>query len=133
MISLETKGNGDIIDITKLVEEKLAETGVKDGIVTVFAPGSTVSITAIEYEPGVLADYKAMWERVVPQDISYQHNTAWAEWNGHSHVRASTLGPSLVVPVSEKKLTLGIWQQLALLDFDDRPRSRQVVVQVMGE
>jgi secondary thiamine-phosphate synthase enzyme len=132
-ISLESKGNCDIIDITAEVQQRLAETGIGNGTVTLFISGSTAGLTTIEYEPGLLADFKAMWERNVPRDITYEHNRAWGDGNGHSHVRASVLGASLVVPFNDKRLALGTWQQIVVVDFDNRARSRQIVVQVMGE
>jgi len=132
-ISLESKGNCDIIDITPEVQKQLAGTDIKNGIVTLFISGSTAGISTIEYEPGLLSDFKAMWERNIPQGIPYQHDRAWGDGNGHSHVRASLLGASLVVPFSNKRLALGTWQQIVVVDFDNRPRSRQIVVQIMGE
>jgi secondary thiamine-phosphate synthase enzyme len=132
-IGLQTKGNCDIIDITLEVQEQLSETDIRNGIVTLFVPGSTAGISTIEFESGLLSDFKAMWERNIPRDIQYKHDRAWGDGNGHSHVRASLLGASLTVPFSDKKLALGTWQQIVLVDFDNRPRSRQIVVQIMGE
>jgi len=132
-VSLQTKGDCDIIDITSQLEQQLAETDIRNGTVTLFVSGSTASIATIEYEPGLLADFQGMWDRLIPGNIRYEHDRAWAEANGHSHVRASLLGSSLVIPISNKRLTLGQWQQIVLVDFDDRPRSRQIVVQIMGE
>ncbi len=132
-ISLQTKGNCDIIDITPQVAQHVAEAGVASGMVTVFVAGSTAGVTTIEFDPALIADFKAMWERVAPQDISYEHNKRWNDGNGYSHVRASLLGPSLTVPIVDKKLALGTWQQIVLVDFDNRPRSRQVVLQIVGE
>ena len=132
-ISLQSKGNCDIIDITPQVEQQLAEAEIKDGTVTVFVAGSTAGISTIEFESGLLSDFQNMWERNVPRNIHYEHDRAWGEGNGFSHVRASLLGASLVIPFNNKKLTLGTWQQIVLVDFDNRPRSRQIVVQIMGE
>jgi secondary thiamine-phosphate synthase enzyme len=132
-ISLESKGHGEIIDITPEVQKRLAETDIKEGTVTLFVTGSTAGITTIEFEPGLLADFKSMWERTIPTDIPYQHDKAWGDGNGHSHVRASLLGASLVIPFSRKSLALGTWQQIVVVDFDNRARSRQIVVQVMGD
>ena len=132
-LSLQTKGQCDIIDITSEVERQLSEGPVNSGIVTVFISGSTAGITTIEFESGLLSDFQRMWERNIPQNIPYDHNRAWDEGNGHSHVRASLLGPSLVIPFNNKRLTLGTWQQIVLVDFDNRPRSRQIVVQIMGD
>lgn len=132
-IGLQTKGNCDIIDITPQLEQQLAQTDMSDGIVTLFVSGSTASVSTIEYESGLLSDFKDMWERNIPKDIPYKHDSAWGEGNGYSHVRASLLGASLVIPFSNKKLALGTWQQIVLVDFDNRPRSRQIVVQIIGE
>jgi secondary thiamine-phosphate synthase enzyme len=132
-ISLKSKGNCDIIDITPEVEEQVAGSDIKNGIVTLFISGSTAGLSTIEYESGLLSDFKAMWERNIPRGIEYKHNLAWGDGNGHSHVRASLLGASLVVPFNDKKLALGTWQQIVVVDFDNRPRSRQIVVQIMGE
>jgi secondary thiamine-phosphate synthase enzyme len=132
-ISLESKGNADIIDITPQVQQQLSQTNIKEGTVTLFISGSTAGLTTIEYESGLLADFKKMWERNVPQDITYEHNRAWGDGNGHSHVRASLLGASLVIPFSDNRLALGTWQQIVVVDFDNRARSRQIVVQVIGE
>jgi len=132
-ISLQTKGQCDIVDITSQVEGELAGTGVKNGTATLFVTGSTAGLSTIEYEPGLLADFKSMWERNIPQGIHYDHDRAWGEGNGYSHVRASLLGASLVVPFSDKQLTLGTWQQIVLVDFDNRPRSRRIILQIMGE
>lgn len=132
-IHVKTKGNCDFIDITDKVEQKVAESGIKDGIVTVFVAGSTAGLTTIEFERGVLSDLENMWERLVPRNITYRHDATWGDGNGYSHVRASLLGASLVVPFVNKKLTLGTWQQIILADFDNRPRSRDIVLQIMGE
>ncbi len=132
-ISLQSKGQCDIIDITHQVEQQVAETNVNSGIATVFVSGSTAGITTIEFEPGLISDFQSMWERNVPQNIPYSHDRRWGDGNGYSHVRASLLGASLVIPFNNKKLTLGTWQQIVLVDFDNRPRSRQLVVQIMGE
>ncbi len=132
-ISLQTKGHCDIINITPQVEQQLAETDITSGTVTLFVPGSTAGISTIEYESGLLSDFQSMWERNVPKDIPYNHDRAWGEGNGYSHVRASLLGASLVIPFHDKRLALGTWQQVVLVDFDNRPRSRQIAVQIMGE
>lgn len=132
-ISLQTKGECQIINITQQVAEKIAEAGISNGIVTLFVAGSTAGITTIEFEDGLLADFQDMWARNVPQNIPYQHDRRWGDGNGYAHVRASLLGASLVVPFNHQKLTLGTWQQIILVDFDNRPRSRQVILQIMGE
>lgn len=132
-IKLQTKGNCDIIDMTLQVEQKVTESKINSGTVTIFVAGSTAGVTTIEYEPGLISDVKAMWERLVPQDVRYGHDSRWGDGNGYAHVRASLLGASLVVPVSAGKLMLGTWQQIVLIDFDNRPRSRQIILQIMGE
>jgi secondary thiamine-phosphate synthase enzyme len=132
-ISLQSKGHCDIIDITPQVEQQVTETSINDGTVVIFVSGSTAGVTTIEFEPGLISDFKDMWQRNIPQDIAYNHDRRWGDGNGYSHVRASLLGASLVVPFNAKKLTLGTWQQIVLVDFDNRPRSRQLVLQIMGE
>ena len=132
-ISLSTKGECDILDITPQVEQQLAEAGINSGTVTVFVAGSTAGVTTIEFEPGLTSDFQGMWDRLVPKDIPYAHDRRWGDGNGYSHVRASLLGASLVVPFSNKRLALGTWQQIVLVDLDNRPRSRQIVLQIMGE
>jgi secondary thiamine-phosphate synthase enzyme len=132
-ISLQTRGECDIVDITPQVAKQVAESGVNSGTVTVFVPGSTAGVTTIEYESGLVADLKRLWDRIVPRDIHYDHDRRWGDGNGHSHVRASMLGPSLVVPFTDGRLILGTWQQIILVDFDNRPRSRRAVLQIMGE
>ena len=132
-ISLQTKGECDIIDITPQVEQQVAETNINSGTVTVFVAGSTAGISTIEFESGLLSDFHNMWERNVPKNIPYNHDRRWGDGNGYSHVRASLLGASLVVPFNDKRLTLGTWQQIVLVDFDNRPRSRQIILQIMGD
>ena len=132
-ISLQTKGHCDIIDITPQVEQQLAEAGINSGIATLFVAGSTAGISTIEFESGLLSDFQGMWERNIPKNIPYDHDRRWGDGNGYSHIRASLLGASLVIPFSDKRLTLGTWQQIVLVDFDNRPRSRQIVLQIMGE
>ncbi len=132
-IGLNTQGHCDIIDITPQVEQQLTESAIDSGIVTIFVTGSTAGLTTIEYEPGLISDLKEMWQRLVPENIPYGHDRAWGDGNGHSHIRASLLGASLVIPFSHKRLLLGTWQQIVLLDFDNRPRSRKLVIQIMGE
>jgi secondary thiamine-phosphate synthase enzyme len=132
-IDIQTKGHCDLIDITRQVAEQINESGVNNGTVTLFVAGSTAGLSTIEFESGLLSDFQDMWQRTVPQDITYRHDQRWGDGNGFSHVRASLLGASLVVPFINKKLTLGTWQQIILVDFDNRPRSRQIVLQIMGE
>jgi len=132
-IGIRTQGECDLIDITPQVQREVAESGINSGTVTVFISGSTAGVTTIEYESGVLRDLQEMWGRLVPRNMSYQHDSRWGDGNGYAHVRASLLGPSLVVPFSDKHLHLGTWQQIIVADFDNRPRSREIVLQVMGE
>lgn len=132
-ISIRTQGQGDMVDITGEVGREVGASGVEAGTVTVFVSGSTAGVTTIEYEPGLQSDFRAMWDRLVPREIPYRHDQRWGDGNGHAHVRASLLGPSLVVPVVAGRPALGTWQQIVVVDFDNRPRSREIVVQVTGE
>jgi secondary thiamine-phosphate synthase enzyme len=132
-ITFQSKGDCDIIDITSQVAKSVEESGVNSGIVTLFVVGSTAGITTIEYEPNLLSDFRNMWDRVTPKSIAYEHDKTWGDGNGHSHVRASTLGASLVIPFVNKRLTLGTWQQIVFVDFDNRSRSRKIAIQIMGE
>lgn len=132
-INLRTKGEVDMIDITAEVENIVEDSEVKNGIVTVFVPGSTAAVTAIEHEPGLLSDFPTLLERIAPRNAVYEHEKRWHDGNGHSHVRASLLGPSLTVPINEGRLTLGTWQQLVLVELDTRNRTRELVVQILGE
>jgi len=132
-ISLQTKGQCDIVDITHQVEQQVAETGINNGTATLFVAGSTAGISTIEFESGLLSDFQSMWERNVPKNITYNHDRRWGDGNGYSHVRASLLGASLVIPFNDKRLTLGTWQQIVVIDFDNRPRSREIILQIMGE
>ncbi|MGD0766024.1 MAG: secondary thiamine-phosphate synthase enzyme YjbQ [Dehalococcoidia bacterium] len=132
-VSLETRGNGDTQDITREVARAVGESGVRSGVVTLFCPGSTSALTTIEYEPGAVADLQQVFEEMVPSDRYYRHNERWGDGNGHSHVRAALLGPSLAVPFVDGVLTLGTWQQIVHIDFDVRPRQREVIAQIVGE
>ncbi len=132
-IELNTRGNTHVIDITRPVEEIVRKSGVRDGIVTIFSPSSTSGITTIEYESGAISDLQEMFERVIPSNIPYKHNLRWGDGNGHSHIRASLLGASFTVPIVGGSMTLGTWQQLVFVDFDNRSRHRRVVVQIVGE
>jgi len=132
-ITFKTKGNCDFIDITSQVADEVKQSEVNNGAVTLFISGSTAGITTIEYESRLLGDFKNMWDRVIPQNIPYEHNKTWGDGNGHSHVRASILGASLTIPFMSKRLTLGTWQQIVFIDFDNRSRSRELVLQIMGE
>ncbi len=131
--AISTQGDCDILDITPHVSRELGQAGISSGTVTVFVAGSTCAVTTIEYENGVLSDLKDAFERMAPEAMHYAHNARWGDGNGHSHVRASVLGPSLTVPFSEGSPLLGTWQQIVLVDFDNRPRTRRVIVQIIGE
>ncbi len=122
-----------MIDITSQIAKEISNAGISNGIATVFVSGSTAGITTIEYEGGLVDDFKTMWERNVPRNTTYQHDSRWGDGNGFSHIRASLLGPSLVIPFTNKKLTLGTWQQVIVVDFDNRPRSREIMLQLLGE
>ena len=132
-LNLNSKGDADILDITSQVAGVLAESGMKNGIVTVFTPSATSALTTIEFESGCLADLRRLFDEIVDPNRPYAHNARWGDGNGHSHVRAALLGASLTVPFVRGRLTLGTWQQIIFVDFDNRPRRRQLVVQVMGE
>jgi secondary thiamine-phosphate synthase enzyme len=133
-LEIPTRGNCDIVDITSTVDQAVTESGLINGTVTVFNVGSTAGVTTIEYEPGLVQhDINAAFEKIAPQSGRYEHEETWHDDNGHAHVRATLLGPALVVPFCEQNLTLGTWQQIVLIDFDTRPRTRNVVCQMIGE
>ncbi|MGD8866379.1 MAG: secondary thiamine-phosphate synthase enzyme YjbQ [Gemmatimonadales bacterium] len=132
-IELKTRGNADMLDITDEVAARVRGSGVGSGIVTLFCPGSTGGLTTIEYESGALSDLGRLFDEIVPPDREYAHNLRWGDGNGHSHVRAALLGPSLTVPFVDGALQLGTWQQIVFVDFDNRSRTRRLVVQIMGE
>ncbi len=131
-ISLQTN-EGDIIDITRDVDQLVRDTDLRAGIAVIFVSGSTGAITTIEYEPGLLKDISDALERLMPRNIKYMHELRWHDGNGHSHIRASFLGPSLTVPFKDKRLILGTWQQIIFLELDNKPRSRNLIVQIIGE
>ncbi len=132
-ISASTRGDGHTLDITGEVESAVREAGVGSGVVTLFAVGSTAGLTTIEFEPGAVLDLGRVFEKIAPRDAEYQHELRWHDDNGHSHARAALLGPSLSVPFVSGRLVLGTWQQIVLIDFDTRPRRRDVVAQIIGE
>ncbi len=132
-IELSTKGNTDIHDLTPHIRSLLKESGMQEGQATVFVPGATAGISVVEYEPGLLQDIPAMLEKIAPSGVDYKHNQTWHDGNGHSHLRATLIKPSLTIPFVNQSLTLGTWQQVILLDFDNRPRHREVVVQLLGK
>ena len=131
--NINTKGNNDIIDITDNVQSQLSSTGFLEGNILVFVGGSTAGITTIEYEPGLLKDYPDFFEKIVPSNISYQHDNTWHDGNGYAHIRAALQGASFTVPFTKGKLLLGTWQQIILVDFDNRSRNRKIIVQITGK
>lgn len=132
-VEVSTRGECEVVDLTEAVRTLIAQHGLREGQVLVFVPGSTAGLTTVEYEPGLVKDLPDLFERLAPAGARYHHDDTWHDGNGHSHLRASLVGPSLVVPVSEGKLLLGPWQQIILLDFDNRPRNRSLVVQLAGD
>lgn len=133
IISFVTKGDCDIIDITKKVESIVTESGLSTGLCTIFCPGSTCAVTSIEYEEGLLKDFPEAMERIAPQHAKYEHDKRWGDGNGHAHIRASVVGPSFIIPFIGKKLTLGTWQQVVFIDYDNRPRNRNLEILILGE
>lgn len=132
-LALSTRGNGDTVNLTPAVERAIVEADLASGVVTLFVVGSTAALTTIEYEDGAVNDLGRVLEKIVPRQAEYEHHLRWGDDNGHSHVRAALLGPSLGVPFVGRRLTLGTWQQIILIDFDTRPRQREVVAQIIGE
>ena len=132
-ISLNTQGNADIRDITDQIGNAISKSGLTSGTATVFCPSATSALTTIEYESGAVSDLRRLFDEIIPSNREYAHNQRWHDGNGHSHVRAALLGPSLTIPFVEGQLTLGTWQQVIYIDFDNRPRQRKLVVQLIGE
>lgn len=132
-IVLSTRGNADIQDITGRLAKAVAESGMANGTVTVFCPSSTSALTTIEYEAGAVSDLQRLFEEIIPSGRGYAHEVRWGDGNGHSHVRAALLGPSLTIPFIERELTLGTWQQVVHVDFDVRARQRELILQLVGE
>ena len=132
-LKLSTKGRDHVINITAEVEQVVSDSKVKNGLATVFVFGSTASVTTIEYEPGLVKDIKDFNEKLVPSNVTYAHDETWGDANGYAHLRASLIGPSLSVPVVDGLMTLGTWQQIIVIDHDNRPREREVIVQIIGE
>ena len=133
MIQLQTRGGGDVVDISTQVVRAVQETALHNGIAAIFCPSATSALTTLEYESGCVADLRRLFDEIAAPDRHYDHNARWGDGNGHSHVRAALLGPSLTVPFVDRRLTLGTWQQIVFVDFDNRPRRRELVVQVIGE
>ncbi len=132
-LQFQTQGHADVVDITGQVEAAVQESGVKSGTVTVFCPSATSALTTIEYESGCVSDLRRLFDEIVPPNRPYAHNARWGDGNGHSHVRAALLGPSLTVPFVNGRLTLGTWQQIIFVDFDNRHRQRELILQIIGE
>jgi len=132
-ISLRTQGNTDIHDITNQIASAVSKSGLTAGTVTIFCPSSTSALTTIEYESGALSDLRRLFNEIIPADREYAHNARWHDGNGHSHVRAALLGPSMTIPFVDGQLTLGTWQQVIYVDFDNRPRQRELIIQLIGE
>jgi len=132
-IHLETRGNADMIDITEQVAKRVLDSDLDNGLVTVFCPSSTSALTTIEYESGCLSDLKRLFDEIIPPNEHYAHNARWGDGNGHSHIRAALMKASFTVPFVNRKMTLGTWQQIVYIDFDNRSRRRELIVQVMGE
>ena len=132
-LQVKSKSENDIIDITDQVSKIVKESKIENGAVIVFVVGSTAAITTIEYEPGLQKDFPEMLSRLAPKEIEYAHDNTWHDGNGHSHVRASLIGPSLAIPIIQGHLTLGTWQQIVLVEMDTRPRERKIILQVIGE
>jgi len=132
-ITVSSKGENDMIDLTQSTSKAVQETDLKDGIVTIFVEGSTAAVTTIEYEPGLRTDFPKMLSRIVPENIEYEHDKTWHDGNGHSHVRASLVGPSLTIPFKDSRLLLGTWQQIVVIEMDIRQRKLQIILQIMGE
>ncbi len=132
-IKIQSKGESDIIDLNDMVSEKITESGISNGIVTVFVAGSTGALTTIEYEPGLLKDFPDMLSRIAPNEINYEHEERWHDGNGRSHVKASLVGPSLTIPFKDGSLLLGTWQQIVFIELDTRGRSRNLILQIIGE
>ncbi len=132
-VSLSTRGFNDMHDITCEVSERLTAHDLRNGLVTIFVPGSTGGLTTIEFEPGLERDFAELMDKIIPDEETYHHDARWGDGNGFSHVRASLLGPSLSVPFADGRMTLGTWQQIVFLDFDNRSRTRTLMIQFMGE
>lgn len=132
-VQLETQGNADILDITGEVMVAINKSEIENGVATIFCPSATSALTTLEYESGCISDLRRLFDEIVNPDEHYAHNARWHDGNGHSHVRAALLGPSLSVPFVDQTMTLGTWQQIIYVDFDNRPRKRELVVQIIGE
>jgi secondary thiamine-phosphate synthase enzyme len=132
-INFSTKGNLDIVDITNELNEKVADSGIKEGLVSIFVPGATGALTTLEYEPGLISDFKELLSKLIPKKHSYHHNRSHFDGNAHSHLQASLIGPSLTILIEDKNLVLGTWQQIVFIDCDNRSRKRNIKVKIIGE
>jgi secondary thiamine-phosphate synthase enzyme len=132
-LSVKSEGHTDVIDITGNISAIVEKSKIKNGMVNIFVPGSTASVSTLEYEPNLVKDVKRVLEKIAPYDADYEHHKTWGDDNGPAHVRAAMLGPSVTVPFENRRLTLGTWQQIVVLDFDTRPRNREIVIQITGE
>lgn len=132
-LHVASRGENDVVDLTEEVQNAVKEAGLSNGVVTVFVPGSTAALTTMEFEPGLVKDFPDMLERVSPRNGEYEHQKTWSDNNGHSHVKAALVGPSLTVPFVKGNLTLGTWQQIVFVELDIRPRTRKIVLQIVGE
>jgi secondary thiamine-phosphate synthase enzyme len=130
---LKTAAKDEIVDVTAKVQEIVSSSNIRNGLACIFVAGSTAAITTVEHEPGLVADLRDAMDRLYPREIDYEHHRRWGDGNGHSHVRASFVGPSLTVPIADGSLVLGTWQQIVFMEFDNKPRTREVTVQVVGE
>jgi secondary thiamine-phosphate synthase enzyme len=133
MIKINSKGENDMVDITDQTLKAIQESKLENGIVTIFVPGSTAAVSTIEYEPGLIYDFPEMLCRIAPKEIKYKHDETWHDGNGHSHVRASLIGPSLTVPFKDRNLMLGTWQQIVFFELDTESRERRIIIQIIGE
>lgn len=132
-IQFNTSGTGDIINLTDEIQSSILKSDISSGTVTIFAPGSTTGLTTIEYEPGLLKDMPQLMEKLVPSDKPYEHDKTWHDGNGFSHLRSALIGPDITIPFASKKLTIGKWQQVVFLEFDNKPRNRTVILQIIGD
>lgn len=132
-LEIQTKGENDIVDITEKISELVLKSGITAGSVLIFVPGATGALSTIEYEPGLLKDFPDFMEKIIPEKKHYCHNETWHDYNGHAHLRATLLGPSLTVPVGKQKLILGSWQQIVFFEFDNKPHFRRLKIQISGE
>ncbi len=132
-LRVQTAGNCDILDLTERVRQSVIDSGISDGTALTFVPGSTAAITTIEYEPGLIADLPEFFEKLIPSNTTYHHDATWGDGNGYAHLRAALVGASFICPIVGGKLMLGTWQQIVLLEFDNRPRRREIIVQIQGE